>query len=66
MLNIVIISFQDNTDIIGAKYIHSFLIAHNYKSYLILQPHPDSKSDNAIFQLLIHQGPLRAKLIVTA
>jgi radical SAM superfamily enzyme YgiQ (UPF0313 family) len=51
-LNIAIISFQDNTDIIGAKYIHSFLIAHNYKSHLILQPHPDTKSDNAIFQFI--------------
>lgn len=51
-MNIAIISFQDNTDIIGAKYIHSFLIAHKHKSHLILQPHPDTKSDNAIFQFI--------------
>jgi radical SAM superfamily enzyme YgiQ (UPF0313 family) len=51
-LNIAIISFQDNTDIIGAKYIHAFLIAHNYKSHLILQPHKDPKSDNAIFEFI--------------
>ena len=51
-MNIAIISFQDNTDIIGAKYIHSFLIAHNYNSHLVLQPHPDTKSDNAIFQFI--------------
>ena len=51
-MNIAIISFQDNTDIIGAKYIHSFLIAHNYNSHLVLQPHPDTKSDKAIFQFI--------------
>ncbi|MCK4827182.1 B12-binding domain-containing radical SAM protein, partial [bacterium] len=51
-MNIAIISFQDNTDIIGAKYIHSFLIEHNYKSHLILQPHPDAKSDITILQFI--------------
>ena len=51
-MNIAIISFQDNTDIIGAKYIHSFLVAHNHKSHLILQPHSDTRSDNAIFQFI--------------
>ncbi len=52
ILNIAIISFQDNTDIIGAKYIHSFLIAHYYNSHLILQPYSDTKSDSAIFQFI--------------
>jgi anaerobic magnesium-protoporphyrin IX monomethyl ester cyclase len=51
-LNIAIISFQDNTDIIGAKYVHSFLIAHHYNSHLILQPHSETKSDSAIFQFI--------------
>lgn len=51
-MNIAIISFQDNTDIIGAKYIHSFLLAHNYESHLILQPNPDIKSDISIFRFI--------------
>lgn len=51
-MNIAIISFQDSTDIIGAKYIHSFLHAHDYNSHLILQPHSDAKSDNTIIQFI--------------
>ncbi len=51
-MNIAIISFQDNTDIIGAKYIHSFLRAHNHESHLILQPHPDTKPDISILQFI--------------
>jgi len=51
-VNIAIISFQDNPDIIGAKYIHAFLMSHNYKSHLILQCDPDCTSDAAIFQFI--------------
>lgn len=51
-MNIAIISFQDNLDIIGAKYIHAFLMSHNYKSHLILQCDPDCSSDAAIFEFI--------------
>ncbi len=51
-MNIAIISFQDNADIIGAKYIHAFLEANNYKSSLILQTDPDCSSDAAIFEFI--------------
>ncbi len=51
-VNIAIISFQDNADIIGAKYIHAFLMSHNHKSHLILQSDPDSSSDAAIFKFI--------------
>lgn len=52
VVNIAIISFQDNTDIIGAKYIHAFLMSHGYKSHLILQCDPDCSSDAAIFKFI--------------
>lgn len=51
-MNIAIISFQDNPDIIGAKYIHAFLLSHKYKSHLILQCDPDCSSDAAIFKFV--------------
>lgn len=51
-MRIAIISFQDNTDIIGAKYIHAFLLSHKYESHLILQPNSDVKADIAIFKFI--------------
>ena len=51
-MNVAIISFQDNSDIIGAKYIHAFLQSHNHKSYLILQSDVNCDSDEAIFKFI--------------
>ncbi|MBI5100334.1 MAG: cobalamin B12-binding domain-containing protein [Nitrospirae bacterium] len=51
-MNIAIISFQDNADIIGAKYIHAFLMSHNHKSHLILQSDPDCGSDTAVLKFI--------------
>lgn len=51
-MNIAIISFQDNTDIIGAKYIHAYLTAHKHNSHLILQCNPECRSDTAVFEFI--------------
>ncbi len=51
-MNIAIISFQDNTDVIGAKYIHAYLNSQNQNSYLILQPHSNPASDTSIFTFI--------------
>lgn len=53
-MNIAIISFQNNTCIIGAKYIHSFLLAANHNSHLILQPH-ETNSDDSILKFIREQ-----------
>jgi len=52
IMNIAVISFQDNTDIIGAKYIHAYLKANGHGSHLILQCNKDSASDASIFQFI--------------
>jgi radical SAM superfamily enzyme YgiQ (UPF0313 family) len=51
-MKIAVISFQNNTDIIGAKYIHAYLRIHNYDSYLILQPHTDQSTDEALCKFI--------------
>jgi radical SAM superfamily enzyme YgiQ (UPF0313 family) len=51
-VNIAVISFQDNTDTIGAKYIHSYLKSHGHKSRLILQCDPDNASDASILKFI--------------
>lgn len=52
-MNIAIISFQDNTDIIGAKYIHAYLRLYNHKSYLMLQCNPECGSNASIFKFIV-------------
>jgi anaerobic magnesium-protoporphyrin IX monomethyl ester cyclase len=51
-MNIAIISFQENTEIIGAKYIHAYLRSQNHKSYLVLQCKKDPGSDVAILKFI--------------
>lgn len=43
-MKIVFVSFQDNTDIIGVKYLHSYVRSKGYESYILLIPnnYPDS------------------------
>lgn len=51
-MRVAIISFQTNSDIIGAKYIHSYILENNYESYLILQPDADSSTDIGILNFI--------------
>ncbi|MEI8011652.1 MAG: radical SAM protein [Candidatus Omnitrophota bacterium] len=55
-MNIAIISFQDNADIIGAKYIHAYLKVNNHKSYLILQSQKDGGTDDLILRFIADNG----------
>ena len=49
-MRVAIISFQKNTNIIGAKYLHAWLQKHGHESFLIMQPNDDS--DDIIFQFI--------------
>jgi len=51
-VNIALISFQNNTEVIGAKYLHAFLRANGHTSHLILQPDSDCSSDISIFNFI--------------
>lgn len=51
-MKIAIVSFQKNTDIIGAKYIHAYLRRNNYESFLILHPSNVSERNNAIYDFI--------------
>ena len=51
-MNIAIVSFQDNSDIIGAKYIHAFLLSKGHNSHLVLQYNADAASDEALFAFI--------------
>lgn len=51
-MRIAIVSFQNNTDIIGAKYIHAYLKGKNHNSFLILQPHANQSTDDAICEFI--------------
>jgi anaerobic magnesium-protoporphyrin IX monomethyl ester cyclase len=50
---VAILSFQNNTDIIGAKYIHAYLLANGIDSRLILVPFSNSSSDDAVVAFLM-------------
>jgi radical SAM superfamily enzyme YgiQ (UPF0313 family) len=51
-MNVAIISFQKNTDFIGAKYLHAFLRKNGLKSYLIFNPTVTAKSDDALIDFI--------------
>ncbi|MBU0604870.1 MAG: B12-binding domain-containing radical SAM protein [Candidatus Omnitrophica bacterium] len=36
---VLLVTFQDNTDVVGLKYIHSYLRGHKIESYMLLLPH---------------------------
>lgn len=55
-MNIALISFQNNTEVIGAKYLHAFMRSKGHESFLILQPDPDRASDKAIFDFIAESG----------
>ena len=56
-MKIAIISFQKNTNIIGAKYIHAYLQKNNYESFLILHQEAVSETNNAIIDF-IHENKI--------
>jgi len=52
---VAILSFQDNADITGAKYIHAYLLAHGIASHLILIPYFSSLANDAVVAFLLER-----------
>lgn len=52
---VAILSFQNSTDIIGAKYVHAYLLAHGIASHLILVPVSSSSADDAVVAFLLER-----------
>lgn len=52
---VAILSFQDNTDIIGAKYVHAYLLAHGIASHLVLVPYSSSSANDAVVAFMLER-----------
>jgi len=49
---VAILSFQDNTEIIGAKYIHAYALEHRLASHLVLVPNSTPSAHEAVVKFL--------------
>jgi radical SAM superfamily enzyme YgiQ (UPF0313 family) len=54
---VLLVSFQNNTDVIGLKYVQSFLRANGVDSRMLFVPHYDPSSIGAIVNFLKKVGP---------
>lgn len=51
-MNIVLVSFQGNTDIIGVKYLHAFLKEAGHNCNIILQPNSKLETDDLVLDFV--------------
>ena len=50
-----VLSFQFNADIMGAKNLHAYILDNGFDNYLVLQPHKDPQTDEALLDFIDDQ-----------
>jgi len=53
----LLISFQNNTDVIGLKYIHSYLCENQIDSYMLFIPHYNDGDNDPLAEFIIGLEP---------
>lgn len=56
-MRVIFISFQDNTDIIGVKYLHAYITLKGYESSILLIPNNKSSDIKAAIDYIVMSKP---------
>jgi len=54
---VLLVAFQDNTDVISLKYLHSYLMNHNIESYILFLPYYSKDNNYKILEFVKALNP---------
>ena len=56
-MRVVIVVFQDNTDIAGVKYLHAYITSKGYNSSVLILPDNEPRNINAAIDYIVRADP---------